>query len=219
MSRQPQRRWQPEVFLNNVQNEHQDLPGTYNPYMPHASGRALHEDAGQAALWTKTCVNQGSLGSASLLTISLTLGNGGDTITVEALWDPGSESSFFSSDLVLFAFNKRNQTFKIETLSLSATKPEIVHGLEAPFQLQIPGGEAVTLCLLQHSGLELRALKFKSKILTCSEKFANKYNLERGERCTRDPERPEMLDDTSGQVEFNSRHGPSPRAAETSGAV
>ena len=32
--------------------------------------------------------------------------------------------------------------------------------------------------------LELRALKLKSKILTCSKEFANKYNLERAEPCT-----------------------------------
>ena len=54
-------------------------------FVGHAAGQALHEEAGQAALWTKTCVNRGSLGLASLLTSSLTLINGGDTITVEAL--------------------------------------------------------------------------------------------------------------------------------------
>ena len=49
-------------------------------FVGHAAGRALHEEAGQAALWTETCINRGSLGSASLLTSSLTLINGGDTI-------------------------------------------------------------------------------------------------------------------------------------------
>ena len=105
-------------------------------------------------------------------------------MTVKALLDPGSESSFFFSDLLPFAVNKTDQSFKIETLSPNATKPEVVHGLEAPFQVQIPEGETVTLRLLQHSGLELRALKLKSKILTCSEGLANKYNLERAEPCT-----------------------------------
>ena len=76
-------------------------------FLGHALGRALHEEPGQAALWTKSCVNRGSLGSTSLLTSSLTLVNEGDTITVEALWDPGSESSFFSSDLLPFAVNKK----------------------------------------------------------------------------------------------------------------
>ena len=36
----------------------------------------------------------------------------------------------------------------------------------------------VSLRLLQHSGLELRAHQLKRKILTCSRKFASKYNLE-----------------------------------------
>ena len=95
-------------------------------------------------------MNRGSLGSASLLTSSLTLVNEGDTITIEALWDPGSESSFFSSDLLPFAVNRRDQSFKIETLSPSATTAEVVHGVEAAFQVQIPGGETVPLRLLQH---------------------------------------------------------------------
>ena len=46
------------------------------------------------------------------------------------------------------------------------------------------GGETVTLRLLQHSGLEIQTLKLKSKILTCREKLANKYNLERAEPCS-----------------------------------
>ena len=131
-------------------------------FLGHAAGQALHAEAGQAALWTKTCINRGSLGSASFLTSSLTLTNGGDSITVEALWDPGLESSFFSADLLPFAVNQRDQSFKIETLSPSASKPEVVHGLEAAFQVAVPGGERVTLRLLQHTGLELRALKLKS---------------------------------------------------------
>ena len=101
-----------------------------------------------------------------------------------ALWDPGSESSFFASDLFPFAVNQRDQSFKLETLSPSATKAEIVHGLEAAFQVQILGGETVTLRLIHHFGLEIRAFKLKSKILTYSEKFANKYNLERAEPCS-----------------------------------
>ena len=58
------------------------IPGTF---VGHVSGRALHEETGQAAVLAKRCVNRGSLGSASLLTGSLTLANGNDTITVEAL--------------------------------------------------------------------------------------------------------------------------------------
>ena len=135
------------------------------------------------ALWTQSCVNRGSLGSPSLLTSSLTLINEEDTLTIQALWDPGSESSFFSSDLLPFACHKRDVSFKLETLSASAVKAETVHGLEAAFQVQVPGGECVTLRMLQHSGLELRAHKLKSKILTCSKEFASKYNLDEAEPC------------------------------------
>ena len=139
----------------------------------------MHEAAGQAPL----CINRGSLSSASLLTSSLTLTNGGDSITVKVLWDPGSESLFFSADLLTFVVNQRNQSFKIETLSPSASKPEVVYGLEAAFQVVVLGGEIVTLRLLQHTRLELRALKLKSKILTCSKEIANISDLEGAEPC------------------------------------
>ena len=75
-------------------------------------------------------------------------------------------------------------SFKLETLSASATQAETVHGSEAGFQVQILEGETVTLRLLQHAGLELQGHKLKSKILTCSTKFANKYNLEKATPCS-----------------------------------
>ena len=75
--------------------------------------------------------------------------------------------------------NKRDQSFKIETLSPSASKPEVIHRLEAAFQVIVPGGETVTLRLLQNTGLEHQTLKLKSKILTSSEEFVNKYDLDR----------------------------------------
>mgnify|MGYP007121936997 CR=1 FL=1 len=91
-------------------------------------------------MWAKRCVNRGSLGSASLLTGSLTLANGNDTITVEALWDPGSKSSFFASDLLPFSVDRRDQSFKIETLIPSARTAEVVQGVEAAFNVPILGG-------------------------------------------------------------------------------
>ena len=87
------------------------------------------EETEQVAVWAYQCINRGSLGSASLLTSTVTLVKGDDSITVEALWDPGSESSFFSAALLPFAVSQRDQSFKIETLSPSATKPEVVHGV------------------------------------------------------------------------------------------
>ena len=98
------------------------------------------ESEDQAAVWSYQCANRGSLGSASLLTSTLTLVKGEDTITIEALWDTVSESSFFSAALLPFALSQRDQSFKIETLSPSATKPEIIHGVKAVFQVAVPGG-------------------------------------------------------------------------------
>ena len=130
------------------------IPATF---LGHVSGQPLQEQEDQVALWTHHCVNWGSLGSPSLLTSTLTLVNEGDSITIQALWDPGSESSFFSSDLLPFSINQRKVRFKLETLSARATQAERVDGLEASFQVKIPGGDVVNLRLLQHSGLELRA--------------------------------------------------------------
>ena len=121
------------------------------------------EETEQVAVWAYQCINRGSLGSASLLTSTVTLVKGDDSITVEALWDPGREPSFFSAALLPFAVSQRDQSFKIETLSPSATKPEVVHGVEAVFQVAVPGGEMVNLRLLHHSGLENRQMKLKPK--------------------------------------------------------
>ena len=137
---------------------------------------------------------------------------GEETITIEALWDPGSESSFFSAALLPFALSQRDQSFKIETLSPSATKPEIIHGVEAVFQVAVPGGETVNLRLLQHSGLENRQMKLKPKLVTCSAEFANKYDLKQtklsepcssGQYCVRQPKR--RLSVVLGMDIFNIR--------------
>ena len=138
-----------------------------------------HEEAGQAAFWSYQCINRGSLGSASLLTSALTLINGDDSITVEALWDHGSKSSFFSAALFPIAVSQRDQSVKIETLSQNASEPEVVHRVGAVFQEAVPGGEMVTLSLLQNTCLEICQMKSKSKLLACSENFPNKYCLKR----------------------------------------
>ena len=81
------------------------------------------------------------------------------------------------------SLDRREQSFKIETLSPSATTAEVVHGVEGAFDVLIAGGETVTLRLLKHTGMELRDLKLKSKLLTCSQSFAEKYDLEPAELC------------------------------------
>ena len=124
------------------------------------------EEAGQALTWSYQCINKGSLGSASLLTGSLSLINGSDKIQVKALWDAGSKLSFFSAALLPFAVSQREQSFKIETFSPSASKHEVVHGVATVFQVAVPGGEMVTLSLLQHTGLKMRQIKLKPQLLT-----------------------------------------------------
>ena len=131
----------------------------------HAA-RLEHKDREQASTWSYQCINMGSLRSSSLLTSSLTLINGNDTIQIEALWDSGSESSFFSPALLPFAMSQRSQSFKIETLSPSASKPELVHGIEAVFPVAVPDGEVVQL-------------KLKPKVLTCDTAFAEKLKEKR----------------------------------------
>ena len=55
--------------------------------------------------------NRGKLGSQTLLTSEITLLNGDDSITVQCLWDSGSESSFFHPGLLPFALQQRKQSF------------------------------------------------------------------------------------------------------------
>ena len=71
-----------------------------------------HEDREEASTWAYESINKGSLGSSTLMTSSLTLINGQDSIQIECLWDSGSESSFFSLALLPFATSQRNQSFK-----------------------------------------------------------------------------------------------------------
>ena len=105
--------------------------------------------------------------------------NGEDSIQIECLWDSGSENSLFSLALLPFAISQRPAAFKIETLISTAAKPEVVQGVEAVFQVAIPGGEVVLLNLMQHSGLATRNMKLKPKLLTCSRGFAQKHDLKR----------------------------------------
>ena len=168
-------------------------PTTHNHgYIPEtfvgAAVRLDNEEEEQASTWGFDSINKVSLGSSTLLTSGITLINGHDTIQINCLWDSGSESSFFSPALLPFATNQRQTSFKIETLSPSASKPEVVHGIEAAFQVAIPDGEVIQLSLLQHMGLQTRNMTLKPKVLTCSAQFAQKHDLkEHGltEACSR----------------------------------
>ena len=118
--------------------------------------------------WPTKAVNKGALGQTTLLTSWLTLRNGNDSIRVQCLWDSGSESSFFHPGLLPFATHQKKIDFKIETLSCKAKKPEVVKGIEASFEVEIPGGGTVQLNLLQHRALESRSMCVKPKLSTCS---------------------------------------------------
>ena len=107
------------------------------------------------------------------------LENGDDIVSVRVLCDSGSDSSFFHPALLSFATHQRKIDFKLETLSCKAKKPEIVKGIEASFEVEIPGGSTVQLNLLQHEGLKTRNIPIKAKLLTCPQNFADKHGLEK----------------------------------------
>ena len=100
-------------------------------------------------------------------------------MSVRVLWDSGSESSFFHPALLPFVTHQRKIDFKLETLSCEAKKPEKVKGIEASFEVEIPGGSTVQLNLLQHEGLKTRNMPIKAKLLTCPQNFADKHGLDK----------------------------------------
>ena len=93
--------------------------------------------------WPQQVLNKGGLGQQTLLTSKITLKNGDDSVSVKVLWDSGSESSFFHPALLPFATHQRKIDFKLETLSCEAQKPEIVKGIEASFEVELPGVSTV----------------------------------------------------------------------------
>ena len=52
-------------------------------------------------------------------------------------------------------------------------------GIEASFEVEIPGGSTVQLNLLQHEGIKSRNLNMKAKLLTCPQNFADKHGLDK----------------------------------------
>ena len=169
----PQCKYNVKLCKSSTTHTHGHIPETF----VGATVRLDHEEREQASTWGFESINKGSLGSSTLLTSTLNLINGQDTIKVNCLWDSGSESSFFSPALLPFAINQRQTAFKIETLSPSASKPEVVHGIEAAFQVAIPDGKVIQLSLLQHMGLQTRNMMLKPKLWTCAAAFAQKHDL------------------------------------------
>ena len=98
-------------------------------------------------------------------------------ITPSEYSDLGSESSFFHPALLPFSLQQRQQSFKFETLACSTNAPETDHGVEAVFEVAVPGGGRVQPNLLKHMGLEKRTMGLKPKLLTCPVEFADKYSL------------------------------------------
>ena len=136
-------------------------PTTHNPgSLPETFvGAAVmmdHEEDEQIRTWGFNSINKGSFCSNTLLTSNFTLVNGKYTIQVNCLWDSGLKSSFFSPALLPFTTHQQQTSFKIETLSPSTSRPEIVNGIEAAFQVAIPDAKVVQLSLLQHIGLPTR---------------------------------------------------------------
>ena len=90
--------------------------------------------------WPQQVMNKGCLGQQTLLISQITLKNKDDSVSVKVVWDSRSESSFFHPALLPFPTHPRKIGFILETLSCKAQKPEIVKGIEASFEVELPGG-------------------------------------------------------------------------------
>ena len=131
--------------------------------------------------------NRGGLGKPSPVVTWITILKDGEQLRVQALVDSGSESSYFSPDLLPMAVTKRPITFRLETLSTTAATKEKVSGLEAGFTVLRSSGETLRINLIRHDGLGRRDVQLKSKLLTCPRQFAAKHNLKKEgltESCT-----------------------------------
>ena len=90
----------------------------------------------------QTCLtpqNKGQIGSAASLTSLITIKRGGDLVTVAALFDSGSESSYCHPDLERLGVTRQNRNFTLETLSMGGEQ-ESVKGLLIGFDILMSDG-------------------------------------------------------------------------------
>ena len=96
--------------------------------------------------------NKGQIGSAASLTSLITVKRGGDLVTVAALFDSGSESSYCHPDLERLGVTRQNRSFTLETLSMGGEQ-ESVKGTLIGFDCLMANGELRQIQLIRHSGL------------------------------------------------------------------
>ena len=130
--------------------------------------------------------NRGQLGHPAPLTSQITLKKNGETMLVSALFDSGSESSYFHPDLERMATSRRRKRFQLETLSMSG-KTEEVDGLLVSFEAIMANGQVVKLEALLHHGLGKSSTMLRSKVLSVPVEFANHWNLKNLEVVKTDP--------------------------------
>ena len=121
------------------------------------------EDTILAAVWCqephfKEAENRGQLGEQAPIVTWITLVRGDESLRVQALGDGGSESSYYNPDIQEFAISTKKKSFRLETLSCSATNPEDVHGVEAQFHILTAAGQKMNINILRHEGLANRHL-------------------------------------------------------------
>ena len=132
---------------------------------------------------TPGSVNKGSIGRPASLYSVLTLvspsGSGEDTLKINVLIDPGSESSYYNPDIEAFAVRSEPRSFKIETLAMEGSKPSVHQGVMSSFIVEMANGQRLQVDLLKHTGLQTRAMKLRPKLLTVGNQFARKHQLKK----------------------------------------
>ena len=105
---------------------------------------------------TTGSVNKGSIGRPASLYSVLTLvspsGSGEDTLKINVLIDPGSESSYYNPDIEAFAVCSEPRSFKIETLAMEGSKPSVHQGVMSSFIVEMANGQRLQVDLLKHTG-------------------------------------------------------------------
>ena len=128
---------------------------------------------------TPGSANKGNIGRPASLYSVITLVNGQDKLKINALIDPGSESSYYNPDIEAFAVRSEPRSFKIETLSLEGSKPSVHQGVMSSFIVEMAQGQRLQVDLLKHTGLKNRSMKLRPKLLTVSQGFAMKHQLQK----------------------------------------
>ena len=109
---------------------------------------------------------------AACITSLITIKRGNDYVTVAALFDSGSESSYFHPDLERLGVTRKAKNFTLETLSMEGTQ-EAVQGLQVGFDILMANGDLNQIQLLRHDGLGKSDTQLRGKVLTVPGSMLN----------------------------------------------